>query len=413
YELDKSSRKFECPGCHKKRFVRYIDKNNDGKYLPSEYGKCDRINNCTYHLNPYKGGYHKETIRFTRHRKQNYSHSLSYRVRKQEVPKYDTVPPDLYLASGTREKYDTNLFTSYLKAYFGTECTNVLIREYCIGNSLNDSRATIFWQVSYDGEIRTGKNITYNIVPNSDLYLGKDIKRVKTSKPFLIHATIKPEFKVYPCFFGEHLLKRYPEKDVILVEAEKSAIIASVFYPDFVCIATGGSAGCRWATEYHAMKPLIGRKVIMYPDLKNTEAWEKRAAYLRENGVNAMVSKKLIDWATPKDLENDNDLADYLLRYDPAKPISAKSIELMQHKSKMMEQIKKEVPSSDTIRAYIDKEGRLYIETPLSDTYTIRESIEHYNKRSGSISFIKKNEMDITHCKIVFIDRATLTINPN
>src|SRR5690554_4535334 len=60
YTLEKGSKKYHCPECNKKTFVRYID-TETGNYLPEQYGRCDRENNCAYHLNPYKDGYGKET----------------------------------------------------------------------------------------------------------------------------------------------------------------------------------------------------------------------------------------------------------------------------------------------------------------------------------------------------------------
>ena len=51
YQLDKSSKKFHCPECGKKRFVKYID-NETGEYTDSHYGRCDRETSCTYNLSP-------------------------------------------------------------------------------------------------------------------------------------------------------------------------------------------------------------------------------------------------------------------------------------------------------------------------------------------------------------------------
>ena len=42
------------------------------------------------------------------------------------------------------------------------------------------------------------------------------------------------------CLFGEHLLARYPDKPVALVESEKTAVVCASINPDCVWLATGG-----------------------------------------------------------------------------------------------------------------------------------------------------------------------------
>jgi len=54
YSLDKSSKKNTCPNCNKKTFVFYVD-TETGNYLPADYGRCDREQNCKYHKAPPKG----------------------------------------------------------------------------------------------------------------------------------------------------------------------------------------------------------------------------------------------------------------------------------------------------------------------------------------------------------------------
>ena len=50
-------KKFSCPSCGKpNKYVRYIDKATM-QYLPMQYGKCDRADNCGYHHRPYDDGY--------------------------------------------------------------------------------------------------------------------------------------------------------------------------------------------------------------------------------------------------------------------------------------------------------------------------------------------------------------------
>jgi hypothetical protein len=49
-----------------------------------------------------------------------------------------------------------------------------------------------------------------------------------------------PAFQLSQCLFGEHLLKD-TETPVAIVESEKTAIIASCYYPEFIWLACGGS----------------------------------------------------------------------------------------------------------------------------------------------------------------------------
>lgn len=72
-----------------------------------------------------------------------------------------------------------------------------------------------------------------------------------------------------PNFHGEHLLSgtsaAMSAKPVALVESEKTALIAALFIPDFVWLATGGMHGC---FNSEAMQVLKEHKVILFPDLK-------------------------------------------------------------------------------------------------------------------------------------------------
>ena len=72
--------------------------------------------------------------------------------------------------------------------------------------------------------------------------------------------------------FGEHLLPRYPGLPVALVEAEKTAVICSADFPEFLRLATGG------LSQFNdRVNVLLCRKVIALPDLGGYELWRKKA----------------------------------------------------------------------------------------------------------------------------------------
>ena len=51
YSLHKKSTKNECPNCHKKTLVLYVDIETDEHVSPI-VGRCDREINCGYHYSP-------------------------------------------------------------------------------------------------------------------------------------------------------------------------------------------------------------------------------------------------------------------------------------------------------------------------------------------------------------------------
>jgi hypothetical protein len=206
---------------------------------------------------------------------------------------------------------DESNFVAFLRTLFDRSTIVRLMSDYHLGATENGS--VIFWQIDEQDRIRTGKIMRY------DPATGKRIKN--TSKPIdWVHACLKKDrtlpydFNLVQCLFGEHLLKRYPDKVVILVESEKSAIIGAVVYPDHVWLATGGRS--QFSTG--KFRVLKGRTVIMFPDTDDDGAtyalWSKNAKELEARGCRVMVSKMLEKNASPADKDAKIDIADWIIR---------------------------------------------------------------------------------------------------
>ena len=73
------------------------------------------------------------------------------------------------------------------------------------------------------------------------------------------------------CLFGEHLLTRYPERIVALVEAEKTAVIGAGFIPEYVWLATGGRSGVNDRVDI-----LKNRKILFSADVDAYDYWEEK-----------------------------------------------------------------------------------------------------------------------------------------
>jgi hypothetical protein len=209
---------------------------------------------------------------------------------------------DIFLTS--LQAYSENNFVHYLKTLFGFEVCKELVKRYCIGTSKHWNGATVFWLIDAQHKIRTGKIMLYN--PTTG-------KRVQQPYDHInwVHYVLKlPEFEKKVCLFGEHLLND-KTKPVAIVESEKTAVIASVHYPQFIWLASGGKDGLN-AEKCSVLK---GRSVTLFPDLDGFEKWSAKARELKhiaKFNVSDLLERK----ATEAERKGKFDIADYLIRFD-------------------------------------------------------------------------------------------------
>ena len=200
--------------------------------------------------------------------------------------------------------YPTNNFVQYLSTLFGDELTNMLISRYFIGSSKHWPGATIFWQIDMQRRIRTGKIMLYN--PNS----GKRIKEPVNHIAWAHQVLKQPDFELGQCLFGEHLL-RDNTKPVALAESEKTALIASIYFPRYNWLAVGSLNGLN-AQKCSILK---GRTVTLFPDLNAFDKWTDKAKELSLI-TRFKVSHLLENKASATERQQGLDLADYLVRFD-------------------------------------------------------------------------------------------------
>jgi hypothetical protein len=297
--------RFRCPVCQQKKFTRYID-TETSDHLHPDVGRCSRENNCGYHYPP-KQYFQDNSISFDK------PATFRDRIKPEPIqPKAASfIPADLFKAS--LKGYSANNFVKFLTDKFGADVAGQAISRYFIGSSKHWQGATIFWQIDSKGKIRAGKVMLYN--PET----GKRIKDSFHSISWL-HSVLKlPDFTLQQCFFGEHLLTD-KSKTVAIVESEKSAIIATVYYPQFIWLATGGLDGLS-AEKFCALK---GRTVVLFPDLSKPsevkatafEKWSSKAKEF-EAIASIQVSDLLERKASDEERIEGLDLADYLLKFNP------------------------------------------------------------------------------------------------
>ncbi|MGI6074492.1 MAG: DUF6965 family protein, partial [Fermentimonas sp.] len=166
---------------------------------------------------------------------------------------------------------------------------------------------------------RTGKIMQYN--PTT----GKRVHNASGAIDW-IHNTLKradklpDDYNLKQCYFGEHLLNEQPDKIVAITEAEKTAIICSVLFPQMVWIGAGNLNGL----TVEKSKALKGRSIMLFPDLSNPDLpiekqaftiWSNKADEIRKTyGCKVVVSDILEKNATDEEKRNGLDIADYLIK---------------------------------------------------------------------------------------------------
>lgn len=277
YSLDKSSKKFICPKCNKRTFVKYIE-TEIKNYLNDEFGRCDRESNCGYHNNP----------------KGELNNSFEVKYIAPPEPSFHNYD----LVSLSRRNYEQNNFIQFLKSIFTNDEVESIILKYLIGTSKHYNGATVFWQIDNNEKVRHGKIMLFNSET------GKRKKR-ENGNSYInsVRSILKlNDFIINQCLFGLHLINESNQNTIAVVESEKTAVIMSIFKPNYIWVATGMKGGFK----YEMLKPIKDFKIIAFPDKTEYNDWLNKAIELNGFGFNIVVN----DWLEQTDYEAGTDFAD-------------------------------------------------------------------------------------------------------
>jgi hypothetical protein len=223
---------------------------------------------------------------------------ITYQPRPKITTKIDYIPLNFYLELISRHK-NLNSENNFLKWLgnakrgsfaFSSKTVETLIELYNLGNTPQYAGWVMFPYIDIEGRVTDIKAMDYNCET------GKRIKKPEQRCKFIGKEVLKNwKANTVRCFYGEMLLKGN-NKPVKLFESEATTSYAAAFFPDSICLATGGQHGCRW-TDYDKCSVLKGRDITLYPDLDGHEAWEQKAEMLRTYGLNVNVSHLIINSA--------------------------------------------------------------------------------------------------------------------
>jgi hypothetical protein len=256
----KPNLRYECPDCGKKKsFSRYID-TETAEQLNDKVGRCNRESGCGYHYSP-KEYFIDNNIP----QDENTFKSSKPRV----IQPINFIDREVFKKS--LSGYGSNHLVTFLKSLFDDDTVKDLITKYQLGTSCHWVGSTIFWYVDTIDRINYGKIMVYDPatgkrdkvkIEHCASVLEKSHAHAGTPAPEWLIKYQENESKIN-CLFGEHLLKSDPNKPVAIVESEKTALIGSVYLPQYIWLAVG-------ALSYLNIKkcvPLSGRSVTLFPDL--------------------------------------------------------------------------------------------------------------------------------------------------
>lgn len=317
-------KKETCPSCNQKRkYRRYIDLETK-ELLPYQYGKCERVESCRYHLNPYLDKYHLK----------GNDYSFNYTMIKAiHRPKVYHLPDEVL--ESTKEGYNINSFVVNLMHNvpytFDEVDIQKLIDLYQLGtiNTGYMKGAITFPYINYENKLRAVQCVTYDKDNHRKqmTYIHSLVRKQKE-----IRNEVIPEWlenyelndKKIDCLFGEHLLKEFPYNPIAIVEAPKTALVATLYYgfPDNPFNYIWLSATMLKGLSLDKFKHLSQRKVVLYPDTSKDgiayKEWTNKAKLIQDEypEINIKVSDYLENVSTDEQKQKGIDLADLLINLD-------------------------------------------------------------------------------------------------
>lgn len=180
-----------------------------------------------------------------------------------------------------------------------------VLYDYCVGHSIihqrtGDHHFTVFWQIDAEGHPRTAHYMKYKenghrLKENEGKYVTDWMHSLLDRGGYRNYFDPTKQ-EVRQCLFGEHLLKRYLNATVKLVESEKTAILMAIAYGNNATQVWLACCGASNLTR-ERLKPLIDQKrnIILYPDRDGVKMWKQKADAIYYDGI-SIDDKPVTDW---------------------------------------------------------------------------------------------------------------------
>ncbi|WP_026262168.1 DUF6371 domain-containing protein [Spirosoma panaciterrae] len=343
--------RIDCPSCGKKQqLTPYYDTRTD-ELLPAEYGHCNRVANCGYHLSPYHKG--PSGLSYADMIYQQWKDDQSMTVAQEgyvnqkflgcsftqsskplemvkptPIEPVHCIPYEVFEAS--LGHYERNQLARLLQQHFGFGVAAELLERFQIGTSAYWPGSCVFWLKDEQNRIRGGQVVLFDQTGHTakrtmddgtlkrctgwvHFALASRYDQKQEARPdWLIHYIDKADKFSIP--FGLHQLSTIKTGQAIaIVESPKTAIVCTPYFPQFIWMAIGGLT----YLKAERLMPVRGHKLVLFPDTskagKAFGLWHDKAVRLCEQGFSVSVSDYLEKRASDEEKAKGFDLADYLL----------------------------------------------------------------------------------------------------
>lgn len=225
---------------------------------------------------------------------------------KPAEPTYTYIPSEMVEELVSSE----NSLCRCLMRIFQPEAVKWITEEYQLGcYSIKDlDDYTVFPNIDYQGRVQNLKVQHYNTDYTSPHFAHSDQTAYWLGKIWAREGRL-PKDAVFrsDCLFGEHLLSRYPDSIVALVESPKNAIIGALSFPTLTWVATGNKG----MLKREVLSPLQQRNVIVIPDRDAITSWAEAISHLRD--IANFTISDFCERAAPVD-DRKFDIADFILQ---------------------------------------------------------------------------------------------------
>lgn len=282
--------KYECPQCGKRKcFVRYVDTHNDCAYVADDVGKCDHQHSCGYHYKP------SEYFKDNQWAREHHCNMPRKAFTPPPLPPFRPLPMEYVVQShSTRSTFWQWLQKDAAQRLKLTEeQLQSVFDDYMVGATQRGE--IIFWQIDREGKVHGGHIMQYGSDGHRSGFQGW------THIPLIRSGALPLDWQLYQCLYGEHLLQRYPDRHVCLVESEKTALLMALCKPQMLWLATAGSGGL----SKERLECLKNRRVTLFPDSRCYKKWKEKME--QTSGIEYNISNHLETYPP------NTDLADLLL----------------------------------------------------------------------------------------------------